>query len=42
MEGSGSSNSQVICNMMVIVGESEEDEPGGNLLAVSQKDWHLA
>ena len=43
MKDSGSINSQVTYEIFsVIIGESEEEEPGGRLLAVSQENWTLA
>jgi hypothetical protein len=42
MKGSGSSYSQVIYEIVSILGESEEEEPGGRLLAASQENWTLA
>ena len=42
IEGSGSSNSQVTSEIVSILGESEEDDPGGILLAESQENWTLA
>jgi hypothetical protein len=42
MEGSGSSNSQVTYQIVNIRGESEEDDPGGRLLAVFHRNWTLA
>ncbi len=42
MEGSGSRNSQVTYEIVGILGESEEEDPGGILLAVSQENWTLA
>lgn len=37
----GSTKSQVIGHIVSILGESEEEEPGGSLLAVSQVNWTL-